>query len=170
MADHWRDHKVRDVFERLDVVRLRVKLRLSHLIEPIEVNCLRFTEGCTGQPLIGRDAHHVVPVQDQVTHGHINFELILHLSQLIFFLLDHLEVLFCTCLHRHLVDFFCLEVDQVLACVPVVVVLGECNCVQLATPTVLEKHVDFGAILEFLEVFLQKSTKVFVALNPRDFH
>ena len=99
VANNGRDDEIRDVLVRLDVVRLRVELRLRHLVEAVEVHCLSLAEGCPCETLIRRDAHHVVPVQNQVTYSHVDLELLLHLGELLLLLFDELFVLLGACGH-----------------------------------------------------------------------
>ena len=80
MPNDWRYHKVGDVLEGLEVVALRVEVRLSHALKIVVIDCLGLAEGGAGKALIARNADHLVLVEDQVANSHVHLQLSLHLA------------------------------------------------------------------------------------------
>jgi len=127
------------------------------------------------QTLVARHRDHLISIQDQLAVGHVQLKFGLHFLKALLLVsnvhdsdcIGFMQARVGSRQSSYLVKFCQLieaHVDQILTRALVVVILSMCNCVELLTTAIKEQRIYVIATFELLQVFLEVSSQLLVAL------
>ena len=93
MTNYGEEQEVLYVMNLLDVVLLRLEVRLCHILEVVVEDCLGLSEAGTGQALVLWNTDHVIIIQDKASHCHVYTKFIFQFLYMHCALFDSLRVL-----------------------------------------------------------------------------